>query len=60
MRATLVDSNVILDIVTGDPVWAEWSASADQHRSTLNHEEPTNAPPSVAVRRRKYLSPRSQ
>jgi predicted nucleic acid-binding protein len=28
MRATLVDSNVILDIVTGDPVWAEWSGSA--------------------------------
>jgi predicted nucleic acid-binding protein len=28
LRATLVDSNVILDIVTGDPVWAEWSASA--------------------------------
>jgi predicted nucleic acid-binding protein len=28
MRATLVDSNVILDIVTDDPVWAEWSASA--------------------------------
>jgi predicted nucleic acid-binding protein len=27
-RATLVDSNVILDIVTDDPVWAEWSASA--------------------------------
>jgi len=28
LRTTLVDSNVILDIVTGDPVWAEWSASA--------------------------------
>ena len=28
MRATLVDSNVILDIVTDDPVWAEWSGSA--------------------------------
>ena len=28
MRATLVDTNVILDIVTDDPVWAEWSASA--------------------------------
>ena len=28
MRATLVDSNVILDIVTDDPVWAEWSGRA--------------------------------
>jgi predicted nucleic acid-binding protein len=28
LRTTLVDSNVILDIVTGDPVWAEWSGSA--------------------------------
>lgn len=26
--ATLVDTNVILDIVTDDPAWAEWSASA--------------------------------
>lgn len=22
---TLVDSNVLLDLITGDPVWAEWS-----------------------------------
>ena len=26
--ATLVDSSVILDIVTGDPAWAEWSEGA--------------------------------
>ena len=26
--ATLVDSSVILDIVTDDPAWAEWSESA--------------------------------
>ena len=28
MAATLVDSNVILDIVTENPEWLEWSASA--------------------------------
>ncbi|MCX6549851.1 MAG: type II toxin-antitoxin system VapC family toxin [Acidobacteria bacterium] len=28
MPATLVDSNVILDIVTEDPEWLEWSAAA--------------------------------
>lgn len=28
MAATLVDSNVILDILTGDPEWAGWSAAA--------------------------------
>ena len=28
MVATLVDSNVILDILTEDPEWAEWSAAA--------------------------------
>ena len=28
MAATLVDSNVILDIVTGDEEWLDWSASA--------------------------------
>ena len=27
MPATLVDSNVILDILTEDPEWAEWSAA---------------------------------
>lgn len=26
--ATLVDSNVILDVVTGDPEWGDWSANA--------------------------------
>ena len=25
-RATLVDSNVLLDLVTDDPTWASWSA----------------------------------
>jgi predicted nucleic acid-binding protein len=24
--ATLVDSNVVLDVLTGDPVWGRWSA----------------------------------
>lgn len=28
MAVTLVDSNVILDIVTEDPEWLDWSASA--------------------------------
>jgi predicted nucleic acid-binding protein len=28
MPATLVDSNVILDVVTEDPEWLDWSASA--------------------------------
>ena len=28
MSDTLVDSNVILDILTEDPTWFEWSASA--------------------------------
>jgi predicted nucleic acid-binding protein len=27
MREILVDSNIILDIVTNDPNWFEWSAS---------------------------------
>lgn len=27
-HAALVDSSVILDIVTNDPAWAEWSANA--------------------------------
>lgn len=25
---TLVDSNVLLDLVTNDPVWSDWSAKA--------------------------------
>lgn len=28
MEATLVDSNVILDVVTGDEEWCDWSAAA--------------------------------
>jgi predicted nucleic acid-binding protein len=28
MATTLVDSNVILDVVTEDPEWLDWSASA--------------------------------
>jgi predicted nucleic acid-binding protein len=26
VRATLVDANIFLDLVTNDPVWGEWSA----------------------------------
>jgi len=35
---TLVDSNVILDVVTDDPIWGQWSAdtlSRTANRSTL-------------------------
>jgi hypothetical protein len=28
MDAVLVDSNVLLDVATNDPVWADWSARA--------------------------------
>jgi hypothetical protein len=28
MTSTLVDTNILLDIATGDPVWSEWSSSA--------------------------------
>jgi len=28
VRATLVDSNVILDVLTEDPEWLDWSSSA--------------------------------
>jgi predicted nucleic acid-binding protein len=28
MRAVLVDSNVLLDVVTGDPQWCQWSEEA--------------------------------
>ncbi len=28
MKATLVDSNVLLDIATGDPTWLSWSSQA--------------------------------
>lgn len=39
--ATLVDSNVLLDILTEDPVWAGWSADAladalDQGAAVIN------------------------
>jgi hypothetical protein len=27
-RGALVDSNVLLDVISADPVWADWSASA--------------------------------
>ncbi len=30
---TLVDTNVLLDLVTDDPVWSEWSVSALQSAS---------------------------
>lgn len=28
MKSVLVDSNVILDVATGDPVWGRWSRAA--------------------------------
>lgn len=28
MTAVLVDSDVLLDVATGDPVWGDWSSSA--------------------------------
>ncbi len=28
MTAVLVDSNVLLDVTTGDPVWGDWSSAA--------------------------------
>ncbi|MDZ4370321.1 MAG: type II toxin-antitoxin system VapC family toxin [Phenylobacterium sp.] len=41
MTATLVDANVILDVMTEDPTWFEWSASAlasagDRSRLVIN------------------------
>jgi predicted nucleic acid-binding protein len=27
-RGVLVDSNVLLDVISNDPVWSAWSASA--------------------------------
>lgn len=35
MSATLVDSNVLLDIATEDPTWYEWSA--DALANAVNH-----------------------
>lgn len=31
MKGTLVDSNVLLDVLTEDPRWGEWSATALEH-----------------------------
>ena len=28
MKPTLVDSNILLDVATGDPTWADWSSQA--------------------------------
>lgn len=41
MSAALVDSNVILDVLTLDPEWSGWSeetlaATADRHRLVIN------------------------
>jgi len=41
MGAVLVDANVLLDVMTGDPRWGAWSAAAleraaDQHRLVIN------------------------
>ena len=41
MPTVLVDSNVILDIFTGDPSWSEWSSralrdAADDNRVVIN------------------------
>ena len=31
MKPVLVDSNVLLDVATSDPVWSAWSAEALEH-----------------------------
>ena len=41
MTAVLVDSNVLLDIMTEDPIWFAWSAAAvesaaERHRLVIN------------------------
>jgi predicted nucleic acid-binding protein len=41
MTSVLVDSNVLLDVMTGDPHWSDWSAAAiertaDRHRLAIN------------------------
>lgn len=33
MSATLVDSNVLLDVITGDATWAAWSSAALERAS---------------------------
>ncbi|GMV22936.1 MAG: hypothetical protein AMXMBFR57_28850 [Acidimicrobiia bacterium] len=38
MRGTLVDSNVLFDILSDDAEWADWSAdAAHQGPETLRH-----------------------
>jgi predicted nucleic acid-binding protein len=41
MAAVLVDTNVLLDVMTGDKVWLEWSSAAlaeaaENHRLVIN------------------------
>ena len=36
MDAVLVDSNVLLDIVTNDPVWGDWSSRALGRTATVD------------------------
>ena len=36
MSGVLVDSNVLLDVLTEDPVWYEWSASALEEQAELS------------------------
>lgn len=33
MAETLVDSNVLLDVLTEDPMWCDWSAQALEHHA---------------------------
>lgn len=33
MAETLVDSNVLLDVLTEDPIWSDWSAQALEHHA---------------------------
>ena len=28
MKGTLVDSNILIDVLSGDPAWAAWSEEA--------------------------------
>ena len=34
MKQILVDSNVLLDVLTEDPVWFDWSAAALEHHAS--------------------------
>lgn len=38
MMPVLVDSNVILDILTHDPVWYGWSVDTLTHHAAKNRE----------------------